>query len=123
MKTIEKICPECGNRMEYWARGNTITCPKCKTLLVVKNCKEEIKENEILEILKESPEGESICSSCTYHEEYEDEIDGDLYDDGCVCTNEKAQKPINYHLKNCYSNSNDCPYFKSKEIKVIRVDV
>jgi hypothetical protein len=32
-----------------------------------------------------------ICRTCKYHREYWDEIDGELYHDGCFCDNDHVK--------------------------------
>ena len=44
------------------------------------------------------------CWECVYHEAYIDEDeDGNLYDDGCICLNEKVDSSLvtDYHATNC----------------------
>ncbi|WP_409229427.1 hypothetical protein [Gudongella sp. SC589] len=53
MKTVEKICPHCGNKMEYWTKSKFITCPKCKSIVEVEPCKEELIEEQLEEELTE----------------------------------------------------------------------
>lgn len=60
-------------------------------------------------------EEKTSCWDCEYHEIYLDEDeDGNLYDDGCICSNQ-----LDYHLTNCpgYGDGEltGCPYFKRRE--------
>ncbi len=62
------------------------------------------------------------CWECVYHEAYIDEDeDGNLYDDGCICLNEKVDSSLvtDYHATNCpvyedKENLTGCPYFEAK---------
>jgi hypothetical protein len=58
---------------------------------------------------------DKTCGFCEHHETYEDEINGEYIDDGCLCHCEQADK---YHIDNCFLFSNrptgDCPYFKER---------
>lgn len=51
------------------------------------------------------------CFGCKYHETFLDEIDGEWFDDGCVCNNEQAEKE-DRHIKCCweYGVKEKCPY-------------
>lgn len=53
------------------------------------------------------------CCDCIYHETFSDDVEGESFDDGCVCLNERAEKE-NRHLECCwkYGGKNKCPYKK-----------
>ena len=34
------------------------------------------------------------CFGCKWHEAFSDEIDGEWFNDGCVCNNEQAEKEL-----------------------------
>ncbi len=61
------------------------------------------------------------CWECVYHEAYIDEgEDGTLYDDGCICLNEKVDSSsiMDYHAINCLAYEDKeklagCPYFEA----------
>ena len=117
METIKINCPECNQTMEYWTINSYIYCTKCKTTIEVKPCKEKIEEelvdNPVIETYNIVSFEDSLCEGCIHHSHYWDEVDGELYDDGCYCKNLEAQSPIDYHLRNCYSGIKGCPYFES----------
>ena len=56
------------------------------------------------------------CRSCVFHETYWDEIDGEMFDDGCVCNNDEGEK---YHFDNCDEYNKPpfkgCPFWADKE--------
>ena len=55
---------------------------------------------------------ETECSNCTFHVIYWDEIDGEFYHDGCMCTIDKEE-----HLHNCSDFDDEfkgCPYFQEE---------
>lgn len=59
MKTVEKICPHCNNKMEYWTKSKFIICPRCNSFIEVEPCKEEVEEMEEMteeELTKEEDE-------------------------------------------------------------------
>ena len=53
MKTIKINCPECNHTMEYWTKNNHIICTKCKSIVEVEPCKEELIEEQPEEELTE----------------------------------------------------------------------
>lgn len=53
METIKTNCPECNQQMEYWTKSKFITCPKCKSIVEVEPCKEELIEEQLEEELIE----------------------------------------------------------------------
>lgn len=50
----------------------------------------------------------STCDNFEHHQVFWDEIDGQLYHDGCSCTHEQADN-LGYHGK-CCNSQNHCPY-------------
>ena len=54
------------------------------------------------------------CDGCKFHSEYWDEIDGEMYDDGCYCENEEAIFEVDgttedWHFSCC--TDKECPCF------------
>lgn len=51
------------------------------------------------------------CFNCKYHEVFWDEIDGERFDDGCICNHEQAEIE-DRHTKCCwdYNGKEKCPY-------------
>jgi primosomal protein N' len=46
METIKITCPECNQTMEYWTRDNFINCTRCKAVIPVEPCEEELIEEQ-----------------------------------------------------------------------------
>ena len=51
-----------------------------------------------------------FCVTCKHHEQYWDEIDGDWYDDGCVCHRE----PEGTHADSC-AERKECPVWEARD--------
>lgn len=51
------------------------------------------------------------CFGCKWHETFSDDINGESFDDGCICNNEKAESE-NRHIKCCleYGGKEECHY-------------
>lgn len=57
------------------------------------------------------------CVNCKYHDDYWDEDEETIYDDGCVCNHEKGNEE--YHCDICYKYSENqkelgCKYYKER---------
>lgn len=63
METIKINCPECNHTMEYWTKNNHIYCTKCKAVIEVEPCKEEVEEELTEEELtkEDITEGEEVA--------------------------------------------------------------
>lgn len=98
-------CPECGLNIEYWTKNNFIECTKCKHVI-------NLSYDE--SVASEAYNDCGTCDDCEFHLVYYDEIDGELYHDGCYCSNEKqTEDDYDYHCECCYDVDTDieCPYF------------
>ena len=51
------------------------------------------------------------CFDCKYHETFSDNIEGESFNDGCLCHNEEAEEK-DMHFKCCreYEGKESCPY-------------
>ena len=51
------------------------------------------------------------CFNCKYHEVFWDEIDSEMFDDGCICNHKQAEIE-DRHIKCCwnYNGKEKCPY-------------
>jgi hypothetical protein len=61
---------------------------------------------------------DKICCNCANHETFTDEIDGEYYDDGCLCHHVLGDKE--FHINCCYEytsseNFKECIYFEESQ--------
>lgn len=111
---------DCGNEFYFQSIREVVPCMACGKMHSnegepISETQEELVNNPVIKTHNTVSFEDSLCEGCIHHSHYWDEVDGELYDDGCYCKNLEAQSPIDYHLRNCYSGIKGCPYFESTE--------